>query len=929
MAFGWFACCGIAREPIGLGAPSLETQFGPSPAAWRFSLQAGAEGSIADTAEAHSGRHAARLEKTNGLGFMLLATAQPASVQPVTEYEAVVHLRVRAAAFGTRIYFCNQDLDADGKPVGPCRYSPHFLSRAVLTAEGQWQRHACRWTTHERATATRLQFLVAGNPACVVLDDFELRTPPASPQHRGRTDTSEKPFDPALARAALARRKAEPAAVRMIAERPLFAVGDTLATGLVHQGAYGSAAASRYGGFGHTGVHLHTCTVQLGPWSDQPNTAWKYPAPPDFAQLEQDLLRMVGADPQGYAILQVRCDMPQRWCLEHKEHTWTAEDGRHWFVPRGDCHPNGLTAAPESTETLLASYGSPAHREAMGRALTELGRFVATHDVGRLVVGFIIGGGNDGQFFDWSQNHQLDHSPGHRLGFQAWLREIYGQPAALRQAWGDANVDFLTAGVASEAERTAAGPLLSTIGPERRAADSNRYASIAAARLVKHFARTLKHAIARPVFSMCYYPDAIHDGGMNIYALSELLAGPDRMDSATAVQEYAEWRAVGGTGGTNGCWGSHRLRGTAQLCEIDYRTYRSFAGPPWGMGQLGAPLTAAGFRAQIRRDLGAAASRGMAAWYYDMSGGWYDEPELWSVVEESRRVMDWAHRPEAPSPRAEMAVLVDEDAGWRVSREQFALLFAATNRAREALNLSGVPYDPYLLDDVTDARMPDYKVYLLLSSFTLRERQLAALERRCRKPGRVLVVQGLPGLGSPELGTPAAVAERLTGIHCALLPAGTPLASVPMPDVKHPIVDRLRGAFIADGTSSLPVLAPDDPQAVAFGRFVRAAHTSHALKVTDRGTAVVVPVGLNPQLIHNLARIAGIGTRGTAGQVTYVGSGVAVCHRVQPETATVEFDRPVDLLALDGRTVLARNVRRWQPQCKLLETDVVFYRPAE
>ena len=40
------------------------------------------------------------------------------------------------------------------------------------------------------------------------------------------------------------------------------------------------------------------------------------------------------------------------------------------------------------------------------------------------------------------------------------------------------------------------------------------------------------------------------------------------------------------------------------------------------MDVLGAPDTAEGFRAQIRRDLGATATRGMGAWYYDMGGGW-------------------------------------------------------------------------------------------------------------------------------------------------------------------------------------------------------------------------------------------------------------------------------------------------------------------
>jgi hypothetical protein len=41
------------------------------------------------------------------------------------------------------------------------------------------------------------------------------------------------------------------------------------------------------------------------------------------------------------------------------------------------------------------------------------------------VVGFVIGGGNDGQFFDWSVGHELDHSLDHRGGLQERFRAVF------------------------------------------------------------------------------------------------------------------------------------------------------------------------------------------------------------------------------------------------------------------------------------------------------------------------------------------------------------------------------------------------------------------------------------------------------------------------------------------------------------------------
>jgi hypothetical protein len=328
------------------------------------------------------------------------------------------------------------------------------------------------------------------------------------------------------------------------------------------------------------------------------------------------------------------------------------------------------------------------------------------------------------------------------------------------------------------------------------------------------------------------------------------------MDSATAVQEYCDWRQIGGTDGTNACWGSYRLRDNVQICEIDYRTYRSYVGGQRGMEELGAADTAAGFQAQIRRDIGAAATRGMGAWYYDMSGGWYDDPELWSVVEESKRIMEWAHRHDAPSTVAQIVVFIDEAAGWRASPRTFGTLMTATNAQRRALNLSGVPYDLYLLDDISHPQLPDYGVYVFLTAFTLNRQHVEAIESRCG-PGKVIVLPGPTGTASPDFPDAAALMRRLTALA---------------------------------------------------------------------GVRVVGP--LTPHLLHTIASEAGIGTLGTPGQVIYTGSGVTVCHHVRSGPAEVQFGQPVDILDLDGQTVLARGVRRWEFRGAWGETAVVLYRPA-
>ena len=75
--------------------------------------------------------------------------------------------------------------------------------------------------------------------------------------------------------------------------------------------------------------------------------------------------------------------------------------------------------------------------------------------------------------------------------------------------------------------------------------------------------------------------------------------------------------------------------------------------------------------------------------------------------------------------------------------------------------------------------------------------------------------------------------------------------------------------------------------------------------------------------------MTGSTTFGSLGQVTHVGCGVAMVHRLWPGPTKVTFGRPVDLLDLDGATVKAGDTTQWAPDPPLHRAEVVFYRRHE
>ena len=894
----------LGTTPAETAQPEFIIQnFALSPEDWEFSLEGGAQGSSSWTENSRTGKGAMLAENTNGIGSLNFRHLQRIPVKSGIEYESGVYFQLLDWQPLASMRFSVREISSTGEILA-VHTSQHWSQLLKFAPENRWQRHWVRWTTGKNATEVEISLIITGNIVKMALDDFELIQSPKPLIHPLGGEVKEDPYDEQAAREVLARRENVSCSVQTTSNRPVFRVSDGYYAALL----YKHHGYSKYIGYGKSGIHFHLCNASI------PVTG-KSDRVIDFEDTERNILEVLSGDPDGYVLLAINMRPSADWSSQNPDHVWMRENGEKPWIQRGG-HP---------------SYGSPVFREEVAQSLRQLGDFVKTSELGKVVVGFHFQGGNDGQFYEavWSE---MDHSPGCQQGFQEWLREVYKNDVdALRNAWGDDEVTFETAKICSEQERRSAPRFLRNKGKDQHIADSQRYWHLAPSRLLKYWAETLREAVGKPVVFTTWRPDAVHGHGTNTYAVSDLLSGENALDSTTGVQEYYEWRRLGGTGGINGTWGSHRLRDKVQICEIDYRTYRSYTHGEWHFEQLGATDTPEGFRAQIRRDVGAAAAHGMAAWYHDFAA-WYDAEDLWSVLEESSRIMAWSHRPEAPAPDAKMAVFIDEQAASYINPRYFGMIWNAHNRQRHALNMSGVPYDIYFLDDIRHPKLPEYKLYIFLSSFTINREQIEAIKERCRQPGKVLVFMGAPGIATPDYHNVTDIAEELTDIHCELVPEGERIVSLPRTDSETPMTKNLSGSFIGSGSSEGNVLSPNDSDATVFGDFVLLNKPSHAVKHTGKGITVLMPTpqgfgGLTPQLVHNLAVLAGIKTLGTPGQATYVGCGVAVCHRVQPGPARVVFENPVDLIDLDGKTVLATGVITWEPDCDLLDTDAVFYHP--
>ena len=168
------------------------------------------------------------------------------------------------------------------------------------------------------------------------------------------------------------------------------------------------------------------------------------------------------------------------------------------------------------------------------------------------------------------------------------------------------------------------------------------------------------------------------------------------------------------------------LRGVMPLDEDDTRTYRVEERNALELAGGWVPPTKEQTLRQLRSNLTACIARGRACWWMDLTGmGWYNDRDLWRVMEELRPLdvaMFARKKPFSP----EIAILVDE----------FGMMFAAAGsrvafepllkRARESFERCGAPYGQYFASDAIAGRVPA-KLQFFTSTFFADEPARAAI----------------------------------------------------------------------------------------------------------------------------------------------------------------------------------------------------------
>ena len=567
---------------------------------------------------------------------------------------------------------------------------------------------------------------------------------------------------------------------------------------------------------------------------------WLGPGQYAFEKIDRQILPIIEADPQAYIFLRVKLNPPDWWLREHPDELTHYDDGR-----RG----------PQ------VSMASEAWQETYERMLRDLIRHVEKSPYAGHIIGYQPAGGGSSEWFWWGfRKGLIDYSPAARKRFRKWLKEKYGDDvAALRKSWNDEQASFDTAEPPDRQAREASEYLVFRDARKAgRVVDFQRFLSDLTAENIVRSCRICKEETGGRKIAGVFYGYSAHmsTGRLGLWnngflGLKRVLDSP-HVDFLCSPTDYGHRR--GGEPGNfiSAYVGSYMLHNKLYWDEADVRTHLYQGPASYASRSRGETISV------FQRGFAYMLTKGTALWWFTLAGDHtFHEHELMETIAQmppiGRASMD-----DRKPPIRDVAVLIDEETFFHMRMGVDALTGPLVRDMYLKLAVMGAPFDVYLLSDVADPRMPDYKLYLFLNPFYLDNETRQAIRRKVRRDGAVSVWFYAPGFLGPDGSFREEAIGDLTGIRVRHQAEERPL-DLAVTNFDHAITAEVCQSDCFESTAPLgPVFWADDPEALMLGRLSPGGPAGLVVREFDSWRSVYCAApGVPTAILRGLVRYAG------------------------------------------------------------------------
>lgn len=500
---------------------------------------------------------------------------------------------------------------------------------------------------------------------------------------------------------------------------------------------------------------------------------WHKSSPIEFDAVQAEIAGALDANPDAGIMIRLHMNPPYWWIRDNPDECVLVngelgvDDGEQARLIRGD---------DAADNHLRASIASEKWLDEVSDILAQLCRALCDTEEGRHVIAIQVAYGMFGEWHQWVN----DTSEPMNRRLRKYLHEKYGTVDALREAWGDNEVDFDNAQMKPDWTQKA------SLGDYRDPADSmqiidSQYTiQLTTVEAISRFCRVVKENWNRPVLAGTFYGYYVcvaeQSAPVRGHLLPERMFEDENVDFLSGPFPYDDNRKlVVGAPMSRGVLESCRLNGKLWLTEMDQR--------PEGIDYFvhGDPDKLDETIFQLRKCTFHPILGGQGFWYYDhrvipkllgagvtnsMAGsiyrkvGWWDTPELMEEIEKIQAVMkEYTDRPYKPAAE----VLIVHNPKGRFYQKNFT---EDEYQLHSSISFAGAPYDEIYLPDLEIADMDRYKCIIFTNCVLLTDTDREMIKRRC--DGKSLLFTGAAGF-TDGISANLENVESLTGMKVGVL----------------------------------------------------------------------------------------------------------------------------------------------------------------
>ncbi|HWG59580.1 MAG TPA: beta-galactosidase [Candidatus Acidoferrales bacterium] len=665
---------------------------------------------------------------------------------------------------------------------------------------------------------------------------------------------------------------------------------------------------------------------------------WTAPEQYDFSPVDRKLDFYLKLKPGAMFLPRVLLTPGNWWCTQFPQDITMHDDGT----------PAGMFGAP-----CYPSLASDHYRDLSHKAMIAFIQHVEAK-YGSHIVGYQVGNGFGGEWLMFNSFWEArpggkpptkfgveDYSPVAIAAFRRWLREKYhGSVAALRRAWGDKNVTFDTATAPNEVARytTTHGiffdPAVSMRVPDYFSFFNDMVASalLENAAWVKQLTHRKKIVGAFYGYLWCNFPNlsVVHSGHLGF---EKVLRSPD-VDFIASPYTYTN-KQIGGPDYSQTLPETVELHGKLYFNEVDTDTFLHQRQWRWG-DSLNNPTNFEQTKGLLVRDYAYALTKGFGMWWTDLFGGDYHDPKITGLLHQLHAV-DERYLNADKRSNADIAVVLDTSSFTYAGDGEPLWNALLSAQAQYEFAYIGAPWDQFLLTDMGNPKLRDYKLYIFLNTIHVTPRQRAAIHARLARNHATALWVYAPGyIGERNLSveniralTGIRVAESDTAgeLHVDVTSADNlytrgltvPLAygtdvdvarikrwydhQVYLKDPRDPSLQRdLPGFRIS------PRFWSDDPAARVLGTLAGFDKPGLVVKREAGWTSIYSSAPIVPAaLLRDIARAAGCQIYSDADDVVYANRSVLAIYAPKGGSRTIHLPHPADVTNILTGQIIASD----------------------